>query len=263
MPGKQRRSIGSAAPHKRGERRLAARGRAAASTEPEHAGSVKRVAGSPEPRAAKAKPVSRMRGRKVDAGARRKAILEAALAVFAEKGYEAARLDDVAAKAGVAKGTLYLYFRDKEALFESLIRSTVSPVIDSLARLAGAPDLSVSTVLDAAFAIFEKEVLATKRKLLLRLIIAEGPRFPALAEFYYREVVKRGLRLMRTVAERAVRNGEFPTDAAVRYPQLIVAPLVVAVIWEGLFGRIDPLDAGGMLQAHRAALMAKGVRDAP
>src|SRR5688500_3573644 len=67
--------------------------------------------------------------RKVDAAARRQAILDAALTAFAERGYEAARLDDVAAKAGVAKGTLYLYFKDKQALFEALVRGAVSPIL--------------------------------------------------------------------------------------------------------------------------------------
>ena len=77
--------------------------------------------------------------RKVDADARRQAILDAALTVFAERGYEAARLDDVAAKAGVAKGTLYLYFKDKEALFEALVRGAVSPILDGSARLRAIP----------------------------------------------------------------------------------------------------------------------------
>ena len=70
------------------------------------------------------------RARKVEPETRRQAILDAALAVFAERGFEAARLDDVAARAGVAKGTLYLYFRDKEALFEELVRGAVSPIIE-------------------------------------------------------------------------------------------------------------------------------------
>ena len=161
-----------------------------------------------------AKPAKRTRAPKVDADTRRQAILDAALSVFAEHGFEAARLDEVAARAGVAKGTLYLYFRHKEALFEELVRSAVAPVIETLGKVATNPAVPPAAVLDAFFAMFEKEVLGTRRKLLLRLIIAEGPRFPAIAEFYYREVVSRGLKLMRGVAERAVANGEFATDAA-------------------------------------------------
>lgn len=189
--------------------------------------------------------------------ARRQAILDAALTVFAGHGFEAARLDEVAARAGVAKGTLYLYFPSKQALFEALIRDAVSPIIEQMSRVAAEPGLSVAEALEAFFALFEKEVLGTKRKLLLRLIVAEGPRFPAIAGFYHREVVSRGLGMMRALAERAVRQGEFATDAAVRFPQLIIAPLLMAVIWDGLFAKIDPLDAGRLLEAHRAILTAK------
>ena len=197
------------------------------------------------------------RARKVEPETRRQAILDAALHVFAERGFEAARLDDVAARAGVAKGTLYLYFQSKEALFEALIRSAVTPVIEQFGKVAAAPDIPPVKALEALFAIFEKDVLGTRRKLLLRLIIAEGPRFPALARFYHDEVVTRGLGLMRALAERAVRQGEFATDAAARYPQLIVAPLIVAVIWDGLFADIDPLDVAGLLRAHRQALTGR------
>jgi AcrR family transcriptional regulator len=201
------------------------------------------------------------RRRRIEPEARRQAILESALAEFAERGFAAARLDDVAARAGVAKGTLYLYFKDKEALFEELIRSAVAPLMDRLGRIAAAPDLSPIHALDAFFALFEKEVLGTDRKLLLRLIIAEGARFPAVAEVYYREVVTRGLRLMRGLAERASAEGVFATKAASRYPQLIVAPLLLAVIWDNLFARMHPLDVTGLLHAHLEVLTGEARKD--
>jgi AcrR family transcriptional regulator len=182
--------------------------------------------------------------------ARRQAILDAALTEFAERGFEAARLDDIAARAGVAKGTLYLYFDDKEKLFEALIRNAVDPIIGRLDALAEAQNLPVEEVLGALFSTFENEVLGTKRKLLMRLLIAEGPRFPAIAEFHYRNVVSRIMPLIRKVAERAVERGEFSTDAAARFPQLIAAPLITAVIWDALFSRIEPLDAGALFRAH-------------
>lgn len=201
-------------------------------------------------------PSAKISGRrKAGTTARRQAILDAALDVFAAHGFEAARLDDVATRAGVAKGTLYLYFRDKEALFEELIRSAVVPVLEGLSHAAAAPpDVPIAQVLEGIFTLFEKEILGTKRKLLLRLIIAEGPRFPAIAQFYYREVVSKGLAAMRSVAQRAAERGDFPSDAVARFPQLIVAPLLVAVIWDGLFSNIDPLDVGGLLRAHRDVL---------
>ena len=99
------------------------------------------------------------RARKAEPAVRKQAIFDAALDVFAECGFEAARLDDVAARAGVAKGTLYLHFDDKEALFEEVVRSAVSPIIERLDALAAAPDLPTDKILDPFFAVFEKEVL--------------------------------------------------------------------------------------------------------
>jgi AcrR family transcriptional regulator len=214
-------------------------------------------------RAAAAPPAAASEGRRPQAQARRQAILDAALTVFAAQGYEAARLDDVAARAGVAKGTLYLYFKDKEALFEDLVRGAVTPIMQRVGTAALAPDMKPAQIVAMFFALFQREVLGTKRKLLLRLIIAEGPRFPAIANFYYREVVARGMALMRTVATEAVARGEFSSDAAARFPQLIVAPLLLAVIWDGLFSKIEPLDVAGLLSAHCDLLTAGTGKNAP
>lgn len=193
------------------------------------------------------------RSRKVDAAARRAVILKAALAVFAERGYEPARLDDVARRAGVAKGTLYLYFDDKEKLFEEVVRSAASPVIERLAALTSA-DVPLAAALDTLYGVFETQVLGTERKLLLRLIIAEGPRFPRIAELYYQNVIARVLPLIRAMAERAHARGELGSDVLRRFPQLVAAPLLIAVVWDGLFARFAPLDVAGLLSAQRECL---------
>jgi AcrR family transcriptional regulator len=224
---------------------------------------ARRVEREPSRSSARAPARKVARTRKVAPEARRQAILKAALAVFAARGFEAARLDDVAARAGVAKGTLYLYFRDKEALFEALVRNAVSPLLEQMRAVAAAPQISPLQALETFFAVFQKEILGTERKLLLRLIMAEGPRFPAIAEFYYREVVSHGLAIMRALSARAASEGAFATDAPARYPQLVVAPLLVAVLWDGLFARIDPLDVGGLLDAHRQVLSGKPRKGTP
>jgi AcrR family transcriptional regulator len=197
------------------------------------------------------------RAPKVDPAARKQAILDAALTEFSQCGFEAARLDDIADRAGIAKGTLYLYFDDKEGLFEEVVRSAVSPVLERLSAIATAPDLPVDKILEALFSVFEKEVLGTKRKLLIRLIIADGPRFPRIAEFYYRNVIARILPLITKVAERAVERGELSSDAYARYPQLVAAPLLLTVIWDALFSAIKPLNVTDFLLAHRQALTGK------
>lgn len=209
-------------------------------------------------RSARKKPV---RARKLAPAERRLVILDAALSVFAERGFEAARLDDVAARAGVAKGTLYLYFDDKEKLFEEVVRGAVTPIVERVSALAAASDMPLDKVLEALFSVFERDVLGTKRKLVIRLIIAEGPRFPRIAEFYYRNVVGRVMPLIRKMAARAVEHGELSTDAFARYPQLIAAPLLLAIIWDGLFQRIEPLDFADFFRAHRE-MLAAGTRRA-
>lgn len=216
-----------------------------------------RTTAATEPEPGAGSDAKRARARRVDADTRRQAILDAALSVFAEHGFEAAKLDDVARRAGVAKGTLYLHFAHKEALFEELVRSAVTPLIEQVSAVAADPSVPPLAVLDAFFAAFQAHVLGTRRKLLVRLIMAEGPRFPAIAEFYYREVVSRGLHLVRTVAARAAANGDLTSDAAARFPQLIVAPLLMSVIWDGMFAKIDPLDVNGLLAAHREVLTGK------
>jgi AcrR family transcriptional regulator len=190
-----------------------------------------------------------------DPEARRQAILEAAIGVFVTQGFAAAKLDDVAAQAGVAKGTIYLHFKDKQDLFEQMVQATVSPVIERLEALANIPDLSADVVLRSLFELFRTEVLGTARKDLLRLVMTEGPRFPAIAEFYHREVVSRGVKLMGGVLRRARERGELAGGGLAAYPQLVVAPLILAVVWDGLFGAIEPLDVEGLFDVHRRLLL--------
>ena len=190
-----------------------------------------------------------------DPEARRQAILEAALAVFTAEGFAAARLDQVAEKAGVAKGTIYLHFKDKQDLFEQMVREAVSPVITHLETLAQLPDMPAHAVLQSMFNVFRTEVLATRRKDLLRLVLTEGPRFPAIAGFYHREVVSRGLKLMGQILERAKAEGELSAAGLAQFPQLVVAPLLLAVVWDGLFAAIEPLDVKGLLDVHRQLLL--------
>ena len=180
---------------------------------------------------------------------RREAILDAALAEFSARGFAAARLDDIAGRAGVAKGTLYLYFRDKKTLFKELVRSRLSPLVDAI-RTAAARDLSVQALVEMIVHVFVTEIFGTSRKDIIALIISEGQRFPELAEFYYREMIARVLPVVRQRLQQAVRKGELRHDALARFPQLLIAPALVAVLWSTLFDRFSPLDAKGLMRAH-------------
>ena len=200
---------------------------------------------------------TRRDARAAKTAARRDAILEAALDEFSAKGFASARLDDVAKRAGIAKGTIYLYFADKESLFQELIRAKMVPVVGSL-ELALATELPLRTVVEQAVEIFVREVFGTRRKLVIRLMISEGPRFPALAEFYYREVLSRLLKALRGLLRHAHERGELGSDALVRFPMLLGAPGIIAIVWSGLFDRFEPLDVRAMMRAYFDNLFGTG-----
>jgi AcrR family transcriptional regulator len=181
--------------------------------------------------------------------ARREAILAAALDEFSARGFAATRLDDVANRAGVAKGTIYLHFRDKESLFQELVRAMLSPLVGAI-EAAPVTGLSARAVAEMIADLFVNEIYGTRRKDVLRLIITEGPRFPKLAEFYYSEVIARVLPAVGALLSRAVERGELSHDALARFPQLLVAPALLAIIWNSLFERFAPLDIRELMHAH-------------
>jgi AcrR family transcriptional regulator len=222
------------------------------------AGNAIKLSPAPKPpRTIGATRRQRSRPRQLQSAQRREAILEAALEEFSMRGFAAARLDDVARRAGVAKGTIYLHFRDKEMLFQELVRSELSPVVSTL-ELAQVSDLPLHAAADGLVKLFAREIFATRRKDVIRLIIAEGPRFPAIADFYYHEVVERVMTVVRGLAQRAVDRGELPNDSLVRFPQLLGAPGIVAIVWSGLFERWAPLDVEAFLRAYLDLIFARG-----
>jgi AcrR family transcriptional regulator len=206
----------------------------------------RRAAGAATRSLPSAKPPSNRASR---AAERREAIIAAGLEEFVARGFAATRLDDVAKRAGVAKGTIYLHFTDKEALFQELVRTALVPLINRLA----APPVAGGTaraMIESFAETFARDVVATRRGDILRLLIAEGARFPSLADFYYREVVSRGMAGMRALIEYGIARGEIRDAALAQFPQLIAAPAIIAVIWQGLFGKHAPLDATAMLRVH-------------
>jgi AcrR family transcriptional regulator len=187
---------------------------------------------------------------------RRAAILDAALEEFAARGFAATRLDDVARRARIAKGTIYLYFRDKESLFQDLVRTMLSPLVGTI-EAAPLSEVPIRAVAEMIVDVFVREIYGTRRKDVIRLIISEGPRFPKFAEIYYREVIARVLPVIRARLALAVERGELSSDALARFPQLLVAPALVAIIWNGLFGRFAPLDIRELMRAHLELLFGE------
>jgi AcrR family transcriptional regulator len=184
------------------------------------------------------------------AAERRGAIVAAAMDEFIARGFAATRLDDVAKRAGVAKGTIYLHFKDKESMFEELIRTAIVPLVSRLGAAPLRPDATVRDMVEGFARTFIEQVATTQRGDIVRLVVAEGPRFPAVADFYYREVVSKGIAGMRAMIELGIARGEIRNKELARFPQILVAPALIAVIWQGLFSKHAPLDAIAMLQVH-------------
>ena len=172
----------------------------------------------------------------------RAAIVAAALDAFLRDGFAATRMADVAARAGVAKGTLYLYFPDKAALFEGVLRSVIEAPLAGLTEAAPAAGESVRDFLCRALGPVLRGMETSRRGAVIRLVVAEAGRFPEVAALYRRIVIDPGLAAIRALAARAAAGGELRGEALLRHPQLLVAPVVMAVLWNGFFAAGDPLD---------------------
>jgi AcrR family transcriptional regulator len=203
-------------------------------------------------------PARRARGPNPARTARtRAAILEAALEEFLAQGFAGTRMADVAARAGVAKGTLYLHFADKSALFEGVLGEALAAPLAGLTGAAPAPGEGVRDFLLRALGPVLREMEASRRGAVIRLVLAEAGRFPELAAMYRRIVIEPGLSAVRAMAARAAAAGELRGEALLRHPQLLVAPVVLAVLWNGLFAAGDPLDPEAVFAAQLELLFAR------
>ncbi len=162
-------------------------------------------------------------------------ITAAAFAAFAEKGFTATKVEEVARRAGVSKGLLYLYFKTKEELFKAVIRSVVAPRIDELTRTLDRSDLGAEAFIRGPLLAFMQRLPGSRASIVIRLMISEAPRHPDLVDYYWDKVASRGLAALRQVLERGVDSGEFRESAVTELPQLFVAPVMMSIVWGTVF----------------------------
>ncbi len=186
---------------------------------------------------------------KRDPEQRRAEILAAAFACFAERGFAATRMEDVATRARIAKGTVYLHFPDKERLFIELVSGIASPILGEVGSVVLNETIPARSVVSMFYSLFKRQVLETERRHLLRLILAEGPMFPVVTEFYYREIITKGLSILRTVLARAAARGELRNPAVADVPQLVMAPALMSIVWATLFEGYEHLDTEKLFDA--------------
>ncbi len=182
-------------------------------------------------------------------------ITEAAFAAFAEKGFAATKVEDVARRAGVSKGLLYLYFKTKEELFKAVIRGVVTPRVDELTRTLDSSALSAEAFIRGPLLTFMKRLPGSPASVVIRLMISEAPKHPDLVEYYWDNVASRGLAALRQLLERGVANGEFRESAVNELPQLFVAPVMMSIVW-GIVFADRSLDTDRLIETHVDMILA-------
>lgn len=180
-------------------------------------------------------------------------LLAAALDCFVEKGFAATRMDDIARRAGVAKGTFYLYFPSKQAVFEALVRESLLPRVAALEAASRAAGGSASNRLRHLLASLAPIVTNPHIVALPKLVIAEAGNFPDMARFYRQEVIGRALALLTGLLRDGVAAGEFrPMPDAEMTARLFMAPVLLAALWQASFAPVEeaPLPVERLLATH-------------
>lgn len=183
-------------------------------------------------------------------------ILDAALAVFTEKGFSNARLDDIAARAGVSKGTLYLYFSDKEEIFRRVIEHAIIPNVESIAGISDDQECTTEDLLRRVITAAAHLLGSTPMGAIPKLIIAEAGNFPGVVAFYRDRVLSNMQKIITGLLRRGIASGEFRADIDVDYAfRIIAAPVLLLA----LVKNVPPLDETWNIDPGRHAEAALDV----
>ena len=178
-------------------------------------------------------------------------ILEAAFVEFSRNGYATTTLDRVAERAGVTKGTIYVYFENKEHLFISMVREVTKAALDTVHEMLETHEGTTADLLRAQFSfIYQHIVEDRRRREVLRMLIAEAPRFPELADRYHQEILRPCLDMLRQAIRRGMDRGEFRNSAILDLPQIVIAPIALVDLWMMMFDTRQPLDLKAYFNAH-------------
>jgi AcrR family transcriptional regulator len=206
------------------------------------------------------RPPTRWRRRKQ---ARPREILAAALACFKERGFAGTRLEDVAARAGVTKGTIYLYFPSKEDLFKAVVRGELVPNIDHLEAALAEP-APAAAQLERLFGFWAETIAPSPLSVIPKIVLAEAGNFPELARFFLKTAPHRVLRLVASILRQGIARGEFRPVDVEHVAYCVIGPLVFSLLWQHSLGPHDdrPLDVQAVSRAH-LDLILHGLRVAP
>jgi AcrR family transcriptional regulator len=184
-------------------------------------------------------------------------IVDAALVVFAEKGFAAAKLDDIARRAGIAKATLYLYFDTKEEIFRAVARAAVASLLETLGRKTEGPDAPFSELAPQLLSRAADMMEGGRVPAIARMVIGESRNFPDLARIWHDDVVASVIGMVTGIIARAQGRGEVATGDPRLHAFSLMGPMVMAMLFGEVFGRVaaNPPDLPALANQHaRTAL---------
>ncbi len=184
-------------------------------------------------------------------------ILQAAMAEFAENGFANAKIQSIATRAGVAKGTVYLYFETKEEIFEAIVRDRIQPVFAIAATMSAHWQGTQADLLRQIISHFYGQMIESEeRRMILKTLISEGVRFSELTVFYHREVLVGARKMLRELIRKGIETGEFRDGAYAKEPQILISPALFAAIWKMTFDSVEKLNTLRWLEAHVDIVLA-------
>lgn len=185
-------------------------------------------------------------------------ICAAALEVFADKGFAAAKLDEIARRAGVSKGTLYLYFKDKEDLFRAVVRDTIAPNIDAVGTMVIAADLPFAQVVRIFLARFAEVTAKAPIGRVPKIVIGESRNFPELAKVWHDEVASKAIGLLAGLIAQAQARGEARAGDPRLHAFSLMGPMVLGLLWRETLQPAggEPVDLAELAKQHGETILA-------
>ncbi len=184
-------------------------------------------------------------------------ICDAALEVFAEKGFAAAKLDEIARRAGVSKGTLYLYFHDKEDLFRAVVRSAVAPNIEAITAVIAQAEAPFADLVRMFFVGFAEREARLPVGAVAKMVIGESRNFPELARVWHDEVASKAIGALAKFVERAQQRGEVRAGNPRLYAFSLMGPMVLGALWRATLVPVggEPLDLAALAKQHAETVL--------
>ncbi|HEX6660718.1 MAG TPA: TetR/AcrR family transcriptional regulator [Sphingomicrobium sp.] len=184
-------------------------------------------------------------------------ICAAALEVFAEKGFAAAKLDEIAKRAGVSKGTLYLYFKDKEQLFRAVVRDSIAPNVAAITSAISAMDAPFADVVRMFLAGFAEREARLPVGAVAKMVIGESRNFPELARVWHDEVASKAIGALAAAIQRAQQRGEVRDGDPRLYAFSLMGPMVLGALWRATLVPAggEPLDLPALAKQHAETVL--------